>query len=432
MMSPMRLIRGAEAARVAFRTRGAATFTEADREAVRAIIEAVRLGGDPALRDLTRRFDGVALEGLKVEAGAFEAAAARVDRSLQGAIAEAAERIRGYYRRQPAAGFLSAESGALLGQIVRPISRVGIYVPAGSAPLFSSLLMLAVPAQVAGVRELVVATPPGPDGEVAAEILYTAGQLGLTELFRIGGAQAIAALAYGTETVPRVDKVVGPGNRFVVLAKREVFGDVGIEALPGPTETLVLADDEADPEYVVADLLAQAEHAGAQPVLVTTSPELAAAVRARLPEALGDLPTASFAQESFRERGLIVLVRDLEEGLEVANHYAPEHLCLLTRNPWELLAGVENAGGVFLGDHSLEALGDYIVGPSHVMPTSGTARFASFVNLRDFQKVVPVVGLGPELVARIGPAAARMARAEGLEAHARAIEVRLGGERAGS
>ncbi len=432
MMGPMRLIRGAEAARVAFRTRGAATFTEADREAVRAILEAVRLGGDPALRDLTRRFDGVALEGLKVEAGAFEAAAARVDRSLQGAIAEAAERIRSYYRRQPAGGFLSAESGALLGQIVRPISRVGIYVPAGSAPLFSSLLMLAVPAQVAGVRELVVATPPGPDGEVAAEILYTAGQLGLTELFRIGGAQAIAALAYGTETVPRVDKVVGPGNRFVVLAKREVFGDVGIEALPGPTETLVLADDEADPEYVVADLLAQAEHAGAQPVLVTTSPELAAAVRARLPEALGDLPTASFAQESFRERGLIVLVRDLEEGLEVANHYAPEHLCLLTRDPWELLAGVENAGGVFLGDHSLEALGDYIVGPSHVMPTSGTARFASFVNLRDFQKVVPVVGLGPELVARIGPAAARMARAEGLEAHARAIEARLGGERAGS
>ena len=277
-----------------------------------------------------------------------------------------------------------------------------------------------------------MATPPGPDGEVAAEILYTAGQLGLTELFRIGGAQAIAALAYGTETVPRVDKVVGPGNRFVVLAKREVFGDVGIEALPGPTETLVLADDGADPEYVVADLLAQAEHAGAQPVLVTTSPELAAAVQARLPEALGDLPTASFAQESFRERGLIVLVPDLEEGLEVANHYAPEHLCLLTRNPWELLAGVENAGGVFLGDHSLEALGDYIVGPSHVMPTSGTARFASFVNLRDFQKVVPVVGLGPELVARIGPAAARMARAEGLEAHARAIEVRLGGERAGS
>lgn len=432
MMGPMRLIRGAEAARVAFRTRGAATFTEADREAVRAIIEAVRLGGDPALRDLTRRFDGVALEGLKVEPGAFEAAAARVDRSLQGAIAEAAERIRAYYRRQPAAGFLSAESGALLGQIVRPISRVGIYVPAGSAPLFSSLLMLAVPAQVAGVRELVVATPPGPDGEVAAEILYTAGQLGLTELFRIGGAQAIAALAYGTETVPRVDKVVGPGNRFVVLAKREVFGDVGIEALPGPTETLVLADDEADPEYVVADLLAQAEHAGAQPVLVTTSPELAAAVRARLPEALGDLPTASFAQESFRERGLIVLVRDLEEGIEVANHYAPEHLCLLTRDPWELLARVENAGGVFLGDHSLEALGDYIVGPSHVMPTSGTARFASFVNLRDFQKVVPVVGLGPELVARIGPAAARMARAEGLEAHARAIEVRLGSERAGS
>lgn len=432
MMGPMRLIRGAEAARVAFHTRGAATFAEADREAVRAILEAVRLGGDPALRDLTRRFDGVALEGLKVEAAAFEAAPARVDRRLKGAIAEAAERIRAYYRRQPAGGFLNAESGALLGQIVRPISRVGIYVPAGSAPLFSSLLMLAVPAQVAGVRELVVATPPGPDGEVSAEILYTAGQLGITELFRIGGAQAIAALAYGTETVPRVDKVVGPGNRFVVLAKREVFGDVGIEALPGPTETLVLADDEADPKYVVADLLAQAEHAGAQPVLVTTSPELAAAVQARLPEALGDLPTATFAQESFRERGLIVLVGDLEEGLEVANHYAPEHLCLLTRNPWELLARVENAGGVFLGDHSLEALGDYIVGPSHVMPTSGTARFASFVNLRDFQKVVPVVGLGPEVVARIGPAAARMARAEGLEAHARAIEVRLAGERAGS
>ena len=285
--------------------------------------------------------------------------------------------------------------------------------------------MLAIPAKVAGVSDLVITTPPGPNGEVPDPILCAAHHLGITSLFRIGGAQAIAALAYGTESVPRVDKIVGPGNKFVVIAKRLVFGDVGIEALPGPTETLILADEHADPIHVTSDLVAQAEHIGAQPLLVTTSERLIDDVQAELLSATENLPTASNVISSLEERAVMILVDDLYEGIEVANLYAPEHLCLLTREPWELLDFVKNAGGVFLGTNSPEAIGDYNAGPSHVMPTAATARFASFVNLRDFQKVMPVVELSPEIVELLGPSAALMARAEGLEAHAKAIESRL-------
>jgi len=425
MMAGMRWIESLEAALEAFRGRAVETVDPEVSARVRALIEEVRTGGDDAVLAITERLDGVRPDGLAVPAEAIAAAEGRIPAELAQAIRLAAARVRAYYERQPSSGFLDQQPGGLLGQLVRPLARVGCYVPGGTAPLFSSLLMTAVPARVAGVRDIVVATPPRADGSVAPEILFAASLLGVKEVYRMGGAQAIAALAYGTSTIVPVDKVVGPGNRYVVTAKREVFGRVGVESLPGPTETLVLADDGADERHVVADLLAQAEHLGAQPVLVTPSRRLARVVEAALPAAIASLPTAAAARESVEERGVIVIVSDLAEGMAVANAYAPEHLCLLVRDPWAWVPEVVNAGGLFVGEHSMEALGDYLAGPSHVMPTSGTARYASFVNVRDFQKVIPLVALGPAVVAEVGPAAARMARAEGLEAHARAIEARL-------
>ncbi len=429
MMAGMRWIESMDEALEAFDGRFATAWDDDVLASVRGILDEVRARGDAGVLDVTARIDGVRPGALAVPRERIERAEEALDPALADAIRLAADRVRAYYERQPSSGFLEQQPGGLLGQLVRPLQRVGCYVPGGTAPLFSSLLMTAVPARVAGVPEVVAATPPGRDGEVAAEILFAASLVGVTEVYRMGGAQAVAALAYGTQTVRRVDKIVGPGNRYVVAAKREVFGAVGIESLPGPTETLVLADDGADVRHVVADLLAQAEHLGAQPVLVTPSRRLGRAVEDELPGAIRDLPTAASARESVEERGVIVIVRDLEEGLRVANAYAPEHLCLLVRDPWALVPGVRNAGGLFVGEHSMEALGDYLAGPSHVMPTSGTARYASSVNVRDFQKVIPLVALGPAAVREVGAAAARMARAEGLEAHARAIEARLGPER---
>ncbi len=420
----MQVLRGYAEAEQVFAARGGEADT-GQRAAVEEIIAEVRSGGDAALLRLTRRFDRVELGALRVPEADFGAAESAVSAEVRAATKLSAARIRAFYERQPGEGFLYADGGGLLGQLVRPLRRVGVYVPAGSAPLFSTLLMCAVPAQVAGVKEIVVATPPRPDGSVAPEILVAARLLGIAEVYRMGGAQAVAAMAYGTESVPRVDKIVGPGNSYVVLAKQLVFGVVGIEALPGPTETLVLADESADPEHVAADLLAQAEHAGAQPVLVTTHEPLWARVQAELGRQLQVLSTREEARESLGERGIVVLVGSLGEGLRVANLYAPEHLCLLVRDPWAALPEVENAGGVFLGASSMEALGDYAAGPSHVMPTGGTARFSSALNVRDFQKVIPLVNVGAETLRQIGPAAALLARAEGLEAHARAIESRL-------
>jgi histidinol dehydrogenase len=422
----MKRLRGFHEAREAFFKRSAVRNSARDHEVVAEIVSAVRDEGDAALRRYSERFDGLSLDSWQVPPEAFAQASTRVADEVKAAISLAERRIRAFHERQPAGGFLHAEEAAVLGQLVRPIGRVACYVPAGTAPLFSTVLMTAVPARVAGVKEIVVATPPGPGGEVAPEILLAAEAVGVREVYRIGGAQAIAALAYGTETIPRVDKIVGPGNRFVVLAKQLVYGAVGIEALPGPTETLVLADESADPAHVAADLLAQAEHVDAQPVLVTPSEALLEQVLAQLDVQLESLPTAAAAKEALDERGYAVLVADLAEGVRVANLYAPEHLCLLLDDPWALLPLIENAGGVFMGHHSMEALGDYVAGPSHVMPTGGTARFASALNVRDFQKVIPLVSVNPALLEAIGPAGVALARAEGLEAHARAIAQRLG------
>jgi histidinol dehydrogenase len=392
---------------------------------VRPILEDVQQRGDAALKHYTKQFDGVVLEHLAVPADMFAAAKAAVPADLQAAIGLSIARVRRFYQQQPAGGFLSPSEDGLLGQIVRPLGRVGCYIPGGTAPLFSTLIMTVVPAQVAGVTDIVVTTPPQRDGSVAAEILLAAAMLGINQVYRVGGAQAIAALAYGTDTIARVDKIVGPGNAYVVAAKRLVYGAVGIESLPGPTETLVIADDSADIRHVAADLLAQAEHLLAEPVLITTSADLLDALDEVLEHQLSTLATQEAARESLENRACTMLVDSLEDAMTLANMFAPEHLCLLTKDPWALVNKVHAAGGIFVGEHSMEALGDYIAGPSHVMPTKATARFSSAVNVRDFQVVIPVVGLQAQALATIAAPAARMARAEGLDAHARAIESRL-------
>ncbi|GGN39748.1 histidinol dehydrogenase [Deinococcus daejeonensis] len=404
-----------------------ATFGEplSPAQVVERILSDVRARGDDALRDWTERLDGHRPADLRVSEA--ELAAAQVAPDLHEAILTAITRVRAFYEQQPAHGFLNHGPDGALGQLVRPLGRVGVYVPGGLAPLISTLIHTAVPAQVAGVPDIVVTTPPARDGSVHPAILVAARELGITQVFRVGGAQAIAALAYGTASIGAVDKVAGPGNLFVVIAKRMVYGQTGIESLPGPTETLVVADDSADPRFVAADLLAQAEHNGAEPVLVSTSRELLIRVQAELSGQLEALPepNCGWARDSVQARMKVILADTLEEAVELANLYAPEHLCLLTRDPWSLLGLVQRAGGVFVGEASMEALGDYVAGPSHVMPTGGTARFMSPVNVRDFQNIISVVGLNEGALRRIGPAGATLARAEGLEAHARAIESRL-------
>jgi histidinol dehydrogenase len=381
--------------------------------------------GDAAVKELSEKFDGMKLKNVRVPSKDFKAAQKQVDIELREAIKLSAKRIRAFYEHQPKEGFVWQDDGSLLGQLVRPLERVACYVPGGQAPLFSTLLMSAVPAQVAGVPEIAVTIPRNKQGKVAPEVLVAASQLGIDEVYCLGGPVAIAALAYGTSSIRKVDKIVGPGSRYTMAAKKLVFGDVGIEALPGPTETLVIADKHADVNHVVADLLAQAEHDFAQPVLVTTSESLAKSVLKVLEAQLKTLPTERAARASVFERGYLVTVKTLEEAANVANAYAPEHLCLLVENPWQLVPRVKHAGGLFIGEHSMEALGDYLAGPSHVMPTSGTARFSSAINLRDFQKVIPFVAMSEKSLNHIGAAAAKMARSEGLEAHARAIESRL-------
>lgn len=391
------------------------------------ILSDVRHRGDAALVDYTNRFDRVAISAsdLRIPQAELEGAAAKCEPETIAALKLAADRIRSFHEKTLPGGLdYTDAAGVRLGARWTPVSAAGLYVPGGTAAYPSSVLMNAMPAKVAGVPRLVMVVPT-PDDVINPLVMAAAHLAGVDEVYRVGGAQAVGALAYGTETILPVDKIVGPGNRFVMEAKRQLFGLVGIESLPGPTETLVLADSSARPQDVIADLLAQAEHEGAVPVLVTDSQALLDAVLAGLPEAAAGLPTAETANESLEKRGAAILVADLQEGMQVANEFAPEHLCLLVEDPDALLPLVTNAGGIFVGHSTMEALGDYIAGPSHVMPTGRSARFSSFVNLRDFQKVMPVVRSSRQLVAETGPAGARMARAEGLEAHARAIESRL-------
>ncbi len=403
---------------------GAGTTPQA---AVERIIADVRDAGDAALRRYSRAIDGVELESLVVSRAEIDAAYAELDSELVESLRLAAAEIERFHRKQTRQSWIDWTAEGALGQIVVPLERVGVYAPGGTAPLPSSLLMSAIPARVAGVDEIVVCSPPQRDsGRVSPLVLVAADIAGVTTIYKLGGAQAIAALAYGTETVRRVDKIVGPGNLFVVLAKRAVYGVVDIESLPGPTETLVIADATADPRLAAADLLAQAEHDTlASAILITDSHALALAVQAEVGRQLEELSRAEIAAAAIAGQSGIVVAPSIEEAFRLANAYAPEHLCLLLADPWSYVGLVRNAGGIFLGERSFEVLGDYVAGPSHVMPTGGTARYASPLNVDDFRKIISLVGLNDAALRRIGPAAARLAAAEGLTAHEAAVRRRL-------
>ena len=397
------------------------------QQVVDRILHDVQHQGDQAVLRYAQLLDGVPAFGLEVPRSELERARDSLEPTVIQAIRTAIGRLTAFHQAQPTHGFLEHTAEGALGQLVRPVDRVGVYAPNGAAPLASSVIHTVVPAKVAGVPEIILCSPPGRDGQPDAATLAAALECGVDRVFAVGGAQAIAAMAFGTSQIPAVDKIGGPGNLYTVLAMRAVYGQVGIVSLPGPTETLVLCDESANPRFVAADLLAQAEHVQAEPVLVSTSLELIRVVCKeieRQTEALPE-PNRTWARDSWATRGKIVQAASPEEALSLANQYAPEHLCLLVANPWEALGQVRNAGGVFVGEDSMEALGDYLAGPSHVMPTGGTARFSSPVNVRDFQKIISVVGLNKTALERIAPDAATLARTEGLEAHARAIESRL-------
>lgn len=395
-------------------------------EAVRRVIADVRTAGDDALRAWTQRIDGAALDAIAVTPAEIAAAVERTPAAVLEALQFAADRIRTFHQKQPITSWIDATPAGTLGQLMRPIDRVGVYIPGGTAPLPSSLLMSGIPAQVAGVQEVVACTPPGPGGAIPDVILAAAHVVGIEHLYRLGGAQAIAALAYGTETVPRVDKIVGPGNLFVMLAKRQVYGAVGIDGLLGPTETMVIADAQASPATVAADLLAQAEHdVLAQAILVTPSRPLAKAVAVEIGRQLEERSRAAIITESLPHAGGAVVVPDLDVAFEVANAYAAEHLQLSVENPMQHLGRVKHAGAVFLGEFSFEVLGDYVAGPSHSLPTSGTARFASGINVLDFVKVTSVIGLEAAAASDLSRPAAILADAEQLDGHATAARLRI-------
>jgi histidinol dehydrogenase len=396
-------------------------------EAVARILTDIRRRGDEALRDWRDRIDGVTFGDLEVPMEAWEVAYDALPADLDEALALAAGRIRAFHACQPISSWTTTDLGGTLGQRVTPLVRVGIYVPGGTAPLPSSLLMAAIPARVAGVDEVVVCTPPCAGGQVPDGILAAAHVAGVDRLFCLGGAQAIAAMAYGTASVPRVDKIVGAGGLFTTLAKRQVYGQVGIDGLYGPTETVVVADDTADPAWLAADLLAQAEHDMlATAILLTPSRRLAEAVQVEVSRQLEGLSRAETAACSLTGQGGIVLTPDLETAVRLADEFAPEHLCLSLAEPERWAERIRNAGGLFLGQHSFEVLGDYVAGPSHLMPTGGTARFASPVNVLDFVKITSIIALDADTATRLGPAATRLALAESLTAHATAADLRQG------
>ncbi|MFC1933197.1 histidinol dehydrogenase [Chloroflexota bacterium] len=423
----MKIIEGFQSAKsILSRRAPKEVFGGDDREqAVRQIINDVRDRGDAALFDYTSKFDGVKLTSLEVSKKQIAGAYQQVDAELVSALKLAAERIGAFHTIQKERLLReSAEPG--VGWLVRPLQRVGVYAPGGTASYPSTVLMTAIPAKVAGVKEVILVTPPGSDGAVPPLTLVAADIARADCVFSVGGAQAIAALAFGTESIPRVDKVCGPGNVFVVLAKKLVYGVVGIDGLQGPSEVLIIADETANTEYCAADLLAQAEHDPlASAILITTSRRLANEVNQKVEQQLKDLPRQSIATESLESRGIIAVVAGIDEAIELANLYAPEHLCLMIDKADSYISQICNAGCIVAGGKSTVVLGDYVAGPSHVLPTEGTARFSSPLNVIDFIKLTSVVNIDKAGLKKLGSAAAIIARAEGLEAHARAIEKRL-------
>jgi histidinol dehydrogenase len=389
---------------------------------VRAIVEAVRVRGDDALRELTQRFEGRILTNIEVAPAALERAAELVAPEVRAAIDKMVERVRSFHRRQLEPSWTYREDGMLLGQIVRAVRRVGIYAPGGTVRYPSTVVMNTVPARVAGVEEILLATPsPGP------EVLYAARVSGVNRVFDLGGAQAIAALAVGTETVPQVDLVAGPGNRWVTAAKRAVFGEVGIDLLAGPSEILIIADAGASAEVLAADLLAQAEHDEVATVILVTDNEALARRTAEAVDAqLGTMQRTTVARKAIESRGAIFVARSLDEAVDVANHLAPEHLVLAVAQPDPLLRRVHAAGAVFVGYATPQVVGDYVAGPSHTLPTGGGARFASPLGVHTFMVRSSVVRYAPEALRRDGPAIRALSQVEGLTGHWHSVEQRLG------
>ena len=395
---------------------------------VREIIFRVKKDGDRALLEFTEKYDGVKLNplGIMVSPEEWNIASQEIKEDLLEVIKEAIKKIRNYHLHQKEnSWFTTEEKGIILGQVVNSIERVGLYVPGGRAAYPSSLIMAAVPAIIAEVKEIVVVTPPSSDGKINPYLLSTARELGISEIYKIGGAQAIAALAYGTETIRRVDKIVGPGNIYVTLAKKNVFGEVDIDMLAGPSEILIWADNKANPRYLACDLLSQAEHdVEASAILITTSSLLADKVREEIGNELKNLNRKEIIQESLKKKGKLIVAEDEGIILEFVNGFAPEHLELQIESPWQILGEIKNAGAIFLGAYSPEPLGDYWAGPNHILPTSRGARCFSPLSVNDFTKKSSIIFYDKERLEQASEKIASLARLEGLEAHARSIEIR--------
>lgn len=411
--------------------------TPEQNETVKQIVATIKKEGDAALLRYTEQFDRTVLTAaeLRVTPEELQAAYSQVEDSFVTAIRAAAVNIRAFHARQKRSSWMDLQpDGTILGQIIRPLKRVGVYVPGGTAAYPSSVLMNVIPAQIAGVPEIVMVTPPATGGKAGIDpyILVAAAEAGVNEIYRVGGAQAVAALAFGTESIVPVDKICGPGNIYVALAKREVYGVVDIDSIAGPSEIVVLADDTAEPAYVAADLLSQAEHdAMASAILVTPSQSLADSVAAEVERQLQELPREAVARASVENHGAIIVTESLQEGIEVVNRLAPEHLEVVAADPMGLLGSIENAGAIFLGPYSSEPVGDYFAGPNHIIPTNGTARFASPVDVDDFIKKSSLIYYSKEALLRDGETIMELARREGLEGHARAIQIRLENEAKG-
>ena len=395
-------------------------------EIVTGIIQDVRTRGDAALLEYTKKFDKAELTSLQVTEEEFREALASFDPELKRVMQRAAANISKFHSRQKRNSFiLNDEDGIVMGQKVIPIDRAGLYVPGGTAAYPSTVLMDALPAKIAGVKEVVMVTPPNADGKINPAILAAARIAGVDKIFKVGGAQAIAALAYGTESIPRVDKIVGPGNAFVAEAKRQVYGQVAIDMIAGPSEILIVSDGKTNPRHAAADLLSQAEHDKlASAVLVTDSMELAKAVQAELEIQIPQLERAEIARASIDNNGKIIVADNLNKAIEIANEIAPEHLELCVEQPFDYLSKVRHAGSVFLGRNCPEALGDYLAGPNHTLPTSGTARFSSPLSVDDFVKKMQYTYYTRDALAAVAEDVARFARAEGLTGHARSALIR--------
>ena len=396
-------------------------------EPVREIIAQVRAKGDEALKRYTKEFDGVDITSVEVGQGAIDEGFRMADPMLVDILYRASERVAAFHQHQVRNSFLvNEEDGILMGQKIIPLERVGLYVPGGTAAYPSSVIMNCIPAKLAGVKEIVMVTPPGKDGKIPPNILAAARICGVNRVFRVGGAQAIAALAYGTESVPRVDKIVGPGNQFVAEAKKQVFGKVGIDMVAGPSEILVIADGKCDPRIVAADLLSQAEHdKNASAVLVTDSEALAVAVQAAIEEQLPKLRREEIARASIDTNGKIIVADNLDTAVEIANEIAPEHLEVCVDQPFDYLDKIKNAGSIFLGRNCPEALGDYFAGPNHTLPTSGTARFSSPLSVDDFVKKTQYTYYTRPALEKAQPTVSIFAKQEGLTAHDRSIDIRF-------